>query len=134
VTTSVNHNPVCGGASAGPDLWPPNHGWVWSSITGVTDADGNPLAITITGIKQDEPTNGIADGDTAVDGQIGTGNSFAVRAERSGAGDGRVYHVFFSATDGAGGSCTGSATVGVPHDQGPNSGPVDGGALFDSLL
>jgi uncharacterized repeat protein (TIGR01451 family) len=134
VTTSVNHNPVCGGASAGPHLWPPNHGWVWSSIAGVTDADGNPLAITITGIKQDEPTNGIADGNTAVDGQIGTGNSFAVRAERSGAGDGRVYHVFFSATDGAGGSCTGSATVGVPHDQGPNGGPVDGGALFNSLL
>ena len=134
VTTSVNHNPICSGASAGPDLWPPNHKWVWSTISGVTDADGNPVAITITGIWQDEPTNGLGDGDTAVDGQIGSGNSFAVRAERSGTADGRVYHVYFSASDGAGGSCTGSATIGVPHDQGPNGGPVDGGALFNSLL
>jgi uncharacterized repeat protein (TIGR01451 family) len=134
VTTSVNHNPVCSGASAGPDLWPPNHKWVWSSITGVTDPDGNPVSIAITGIWQDEPTNGLGDGDTAIDGQIGSGNSFAVRAERSGTADGRVYHVLFSASDGAGGSCTGSATIGVPHDQGPNGGPVDGGALFNSLL
>jgi uncharacterized repeat protein (TIGR01451 family) len=134
VTTTVNHNPVCGGASAGPNLWPPNHKWAWSAITGVTDADGNPVTVTITGIWQDEPTNGPGDGDTAVDGQIGSGNSFAVRAERSGTGDGRVYHVIFSAGDGAGGSCTGSATIGVPHDQGPSGGPVDGGALFNSLL
>jgi uncharacterized repeat protein (TIGR01451 family) len=134
VTTSVNHNPICSGASAGPDLWPPNHKWVWSTISGVTDADGNPVSITITGIWQDEPTNGLGDGDTAIDGQIGSGNSFAVRAERSGTADGRVYHVYFSAGDGAGGSCTGSATIGVPHDQGPNGGPVDGGALFNSLL
>jgi len=134
VTTSVNHNPVCSGASAGPNLWSPNHKWAWSSITGVTDADGNPVTVTITGIWQDEPTNGLGDGDTAIDGQLGSGNSFAVRAERSGTGDGRVYHVNFSASDGAGGSCTGSATIGVPHDQGPIGGPVDGGALFNSLL
>jgi uncharacterized repeat protein (TIGR01451 family) len=134
VTTSVNHNPVCTGVSAGPNLWPPNHKWVWSTVTGVTDADGNPVTIAITGIWQDEATNGLGDGDTAIDGQVGSGNSFAVRAERSGTGDGRVYHVNFSASDGAGGSCTGSATIGVPHDQGPSGGPVDGGALYNSLL
>jgi uncharacterized repeat protein (TIGR01451 family) len=134
VTTSVNHNPVCSAVSAGPNLWPPNHKWVWSTITGVTDADGNPVTVAITGIWQDEPTNGLGDGDTAIDGQLGPGNSFAVRAERSGTGDGRVYHVNFSASDGVGGSCTGSATIGVPHDQGPSVGPVDGGALYNSLL
>ena len=133
-TATVNHAPSCTGASAGPNLWPPNHKWVWRTISGVTDADGNPVAVTITGIWQDEPTNGLGDGDTAIDGQIGSGNSFAVRAERSGTGDGRVYHVYFSASDGAGGSCTGSATIGVPHDQGPQGGPVDGGALYNSLL
>jgi uncharacterized repeat protein (TIGR01451 family) len=134
VTTSVNHNPVCTAASAGADLWSPNHKWVWRTISGVTDADGNPVTIAITGIWQDEPTNGLGDGDTAIDGQIGSGNAFAVRAERSGTGNGRVYHVSFSAGDGAGGSCTGSATIGVPHDQGPGGGPVDGGALYNSLL
>jgi uncharacterized repeat protein (TIGR01451 family) len=134
VTTSVNHNPICSGASAGPDLWPPNHKMVASTITGVTDADGNPISVTITGIWQDEPTNGLGDGDTAIDGQIGSGNNFSVRAERAGTRNGRVYHVFFSASDGAGGSCSGSATIGVPHDQGPNGGPVDDGALYNSLL
>jgi uncharacterized repeat protein (TIGR01451 family) len=134
VTTSVNHNPVCSGASAGPDLWPPNHKMVSRTITGVTDADGNPVAITITGISQDESTNGPGDGNTDVDGQIGSGNAFSVRAERAGTQNGRVYHVSFSASDGAGGSCSGSATIGVPHDQGPGGGPVDDGALFNSLL
>jgi uncharacterized repeat protein (TIGR01451 family) len=134
VTTSVNHNPICSGASAGPDLWPPNHKMVAGTITGVTDADGNPISVTITGIWQDEPTNGLGDGDTAVDGQIGSGNSFSVRAERAGTRNGRVYHVLFSASDGAGGSCSGSATIGVPHDQGPGGGPVDDGALYNSLL
>lgn len=133
-TATVNHAPSCTGTSAGPDLWPPNHKWVWRTITGVTDVDGNPVTVTITGIRQDEPTNGLGDGDTAVDGQIGSGNSFAVRAERSGTGDGRVYHVYFTGTDGAGGSCTGSATIGVPHDQGPKGGPIDGGPLYNSLV
>ena len=134
VTTSVNHNPVCSGASAGPDLWPPNHKMVARTITGVTDADGNATSVTITGIWQDEPTNGLGDGDTAIDGQIGSGNAFSVRAERAGTMNGRVYHVFFSASDGHGGSCSGSATIGVPHDQGPSGGPVDDGALYNSLL
>lgn len=133
-TILVNHNPVCGAATAGPDLWPPNHKYVWSSISGVTDPDGNPVAITITSIFQDEPTNGLGDGDTAVDGIIGSGNTFAVRAERSGLADGRVYYVTFTASDGSGGSCTGTATIGVPHDQGNGSTPVGGGPLYDSTL
>ena len=56
----------------------------------------------------------------------------SVRAERDGNGDGRVYHISFTAT-GSSGSCTGSVTVGVPHDQG-HGGPVDQGALYNSTL
>ena len=37
--------------------------------------------------------------------------------QRSGTGDGRVYRIGFSAKDGAGGTCTGTVLVGVPHDQ-----------------
>lgn len=60
-----------------------------------------------------------------------------VRAERAGTrhvpGDGRVYHVTFTATDSAGVSCQGVATVCVPHDS--SSGAcVDEGALFDSTV
>jgi hypothetical protein len=68
-------------------------------------------------------------------GPDGTGvgtSTPSVRAQRDGGGDGRVYHISFTATNAGGGSCTGAVTVGVPHDQGPNGGPVDEGALYDS--
>jgi hypothetical protein len=57
-----------------------------------------------------------------------------VRAERAGGGNGRVYHIFFTASDGNGGSCSGIVNVGVPHDLGRGRVPVDGGALYDSTL
>lgn len=76
----------------------------------------------------------------------GAGNSepdatlmpLAVRAERNGnpktPGDGRAYHIAFSAFDGQGGFCSGSVSVCVPHDQSPAASCVDGGPLFDSLV
>jgi hypothetical protein len=45
-----------------------------------------------------------------------------LRGERSGRGDGRVYRIHFTATDPQGASCSGTVTVGVPHDKG--SGPA----------
>ncbi|HEU5213437.1 MAG TPA: vWA domain-containing protein [Gaiellaceae bacterium] len=130
-TVHVNRPPVCSGASAGPDLWPPNHKLsAERSITGVTDADGNPVSITINSIFQDEPVNGLGDGNTSPDAVI-NGSKFQVRAERSGLGDGRVYYVNFTASDGAGGTCRGTATIGVPHDQAHD--PVGGGQLFNSI-
>jgi uncharacterized repeat protein (TIGR01451 family) len=118
-STTLNHNPVCTAASAGPDLWPPNHKMSGTlSISGVTDPDGNPVSVTITGIFQDEPTNGLGDGDTGpADATILGANSFTVRAERSGTLDGRVYYVQFTGSDALGGTCTGTATISVPHDQ-----------------
>jgi hypothetical protein len=132
-TVNVNRPPVCTAATAGPDLWPPNHKLSDArSITGVTDPDGNAVSIAITSIFQDEPTNGLGDGDTGpADAQLLGPNSFKVRAERSGLGDGRAYYVNFTATDGAGGSCTGTATLYVPHDQAHD--PVGGGQLFNSM-
>jgi hypothetical protein len=63
----------------------------------------------------------------------GVGTSTAeVRAERDGKGDGRVYHIGFTADDGNGGTCSGVVLVGVPHDKGGANDPVDGGALYDS--
>jgi hypothetical protein len=60
-----------------------------------------------------------------------------VRAERSGAkkaaGNGRVYEIFFDASDGRGKSCAGSVKVGVPHVQG--KGPAVGdGRRYDSTV
>ncbi len=132
-----NHPPVCTGATAGPStLWPPNHQMVPISITGVTDPDGDPVTITATGITQDEAVRetGIGSGNTAPDASL---SPLAVRSERNGnpktPGNGRVYHIDFTADDGKGGSCNGTVKVCVPHDQRPGATCVDGGPLFNSL-
>ncbi len=130
----VNNPPDCSGASADPGLlWPPNHRMVPITIGGVTDPDGDPVAITIDGVTQDEPTNGLGGGDTAPDAVI-SGGDVSVRAERSGTGDGRVYVISFTADDGLGGTCQGSVTVTVPHDQKPGHVAVDSGQAYDSTV
>ncbi|MBI4603992.1 MAG: SUMF1/EgtB/PvdO family nonheme iron enzyme, partial [Planctomycetes bacterium] len=56
---NVNDPPVCGGAQASAQvLWPPNHKLLPVQILGVADPDGN-ATVTITGVTQDEPTNGL---------------------------------------------------------------------------
>ena len=136
VTTTINLNPVCTAAGTGlGDLWPPNHKYVAGAVTGITDPDGDPVAIAITGIRQDEPVDAVGNGDghTSPDATIGSGGAFQVRAERAGGGDGRVYVIAFTASDGQGGSCSGTLSVGVPHDQGNGSTPVDSAPpSFDS--
>lgn len=134
-----NQPPDCSGTSASSSqLWPPNHQFVPITILGVTDPDGDPVAITIDSIFQDEPVlqSGGGAGNTSPDG-TGVGTATAnVRSERNGnpktPGNGRVYHIDFTADDGNGGTCVGTATVCVPHDQRPGASCVDGGALYDS--
>ncbi|MGH9992314.1 MAG: vWA domain-containing protein [Nitrososphaera sp.] len=131
---TANDDPDCSGAVPSESaLWPPNHKMKNIGIGNVTDPDGDNVTITIDSIFQDEPTNGLGDGDKSPDG-TGVGTDTAqVRAERSGAGDGRVYHISFTADDGEGGTCTGEVLVSVPHDQ-SGAAAVDQGALFDSTV
>lgn len=130
-STVVTVNPDCSHVTASPSLlWPPNHKFVPIQISGVA---GGTAAITATSIFQDEPVQSPGSGNTSPDATgVGT-SSASVRAERDGGGDGRVYHIAFTATVN-GASCTGSVAVGVPHDQGHDGGPVDQGALYDSTL
>jgi Zn-dependent metalloprotease len=123
--------PDCSGASATPDrLWPANHQFNTINIVGVTDPNNDPLTITITSIYQDEPVLAPGSGNTSPDGQ-GVGTSTAqVRAERIGVGNGRVYHITFTADDGFGVACTGEVQVGVPKNV--KGTAVDDGALYDS--
>jgi len=115
-------------------LWPPNHQLESVGVLGVTDPAGDRVSISITGITQDEPVNGLGDGDTSPDG-FGIGASLALlRAERSGTRNGRVYVVSFSASNSTGGTCTGKVAVGVPHDQGQGSVPIDDGQIFNSTM
>lgn len=112
--------PTCGLARASQEiLWPPDHKLQPVEILGVT-AQGVPsdrLIIRITGVTQDEPTNGTGEGDTGPDAYIQQGektDTVLLRAERQGTGNGRVYRVLFIASDGYESSCTGIIKVTVP--------------------
>ena len=122
-----NEAPDCSTVVADPAvLWAPDHKLRLVQLSGGTDPDGDALTLTITGVTQDEPVNAAADGNTAPDAQAGpTPSSVFVRAERSGAGDGRVYRIAFTLSDGNGGTCSGVVEVGVPHDQGQKATAVD---------
>jgi hypothetical protein len=126
--------PDCANATASPNLlWPPNHEFVSIQISGIVNPAPGAVTITVTSIFQDEPVQSSGSGNTSPDATgVGTGNP-AVRAERDGGNDGRVYHIAFTAA-GASGSCTGAVTVGVPKSQDNNGGPVDQGALYNSTL
>jgi hypothetical protein len=123
----TNRPPDCSTVTANPStLWPPNHTFRLVTLSGGTDPDGDAVTLTITGVTQDEPVNGAGDGNTSPDAQAGAqANTVRLRAERSGTGDGRVYRISFTGSDSQGGTCTGTVTVGVPHDQGAGSAPVD---------
>jgi FG-GAP repeat len=128
---SANRPPNCSGAFPSVStIRPPNRKFVNGTIRGVADPDGDLVTINIDRIKQDEPTDSYGDGQTCPDGQ-GIGTSTAqLRAERSGQGNGRVYTIFFTASDGRGGSCQGSVTVCVPRTK--KRSCTNGGAIFDS--
>ncbi len=110
-------------------IWPANKQMVTVSISGVMGSDGNPATLTVTAIRQDEP---VGNPPHAPDGVILSGNTVRLRAERLGNGNGRVYHIFFTATDSLGISCEGVARVAVAHDLGGGIDAIDGGPLYDS--
>jgi hypothetical protein len=107
---------------------------VAETIVGVTDANGLPTTVTVTGIQQDEAVNAVGSGNTQPDGS-GVGTSVAyVRAERAGPGTGRLYFISFTATNTQGVQCTGTVPAFVPHDQGQGFTPTDTGQRFDSTV
>jgi hypothetical protein len=134
ISIECNSAPVCADAEASQTIiWPPDHKFVEISVLDVTDADSDEIKININSIYSDEATattKGNGGINRAPDGQgVNTSTAF-VRAEHSGLGNGRVYHIAFTASDGKGGSCSGIVTVGVPQKK--KSTPVDEGALFDA--
>lgn len=112
-------------------LWPPNHRMVRLEL----DAGGTPLRVAR--VFQDEPTDDLGDGAFAPDAVIDPVDpgSVLLRAERSGRGDGRVYHVEIVAGAGACAS-TSTVTICVPHDQRGHRRAsqtcADEGPLFDA--
>jgi hypothetical protein len=122
-TVTVNGN-CCGGApainvvSATPStLWPPNHKMRDVAVNySVTPGCGGPVTCALS-VTSNEPVNGLGDGDTAPDWQIIDAHHVKLRAERSGAGSGRIYTITITCTNSAGQSTTQSVTVTVPLNQ-----------------
>jgi PKD domain len=132
---NINDPPSCEDAYADPKrLWPPDHKLVPVKILNVTDPNSiDKVTITVTGVLSDEPVQGLGDGDTSPDA-VWQGAGVLLRAERAGAGNGRVYRVYFTATDNnvLGGSCSGMVTVTVPQSMKGGANAVDDGQAYDA--
>jgi trimeric autotransporter adhesin len=114
IGVTLNLPPSCAAVTPSvADLWPPDHTLRLIVLGGATDPDHDTLTYAITSVRQDEPTNGTGDGDTAVDAFDAGPGAVRLRAERSGNGDGRVYTLAFTVSDGKGGTCAGTTQVTV---------------------
>jgi hypothetical protein len=135
VTVTNWHTPpnVGSGRADTPILWPPDHKMLPVQILGVVmPSDDN---ITITNVTQDEPNNGLGDGDTPTDAIIrhndaSNNDDVNLRAERSGKGDGRVYKVYFTVPDPEQ-TAQGVVKVMVPHDK-KTDNAIESGGVYDS--
>ena len=107
-------------------LWPANGRFVSVPLRGVKDPKDDAVTITLTSIFQDE---GLTVSGTPDATGIGTSRA-RLRVSRLNGGDGRVYHLRFTATDAHGNTCTGTVKVCVPLTRGGTCG--DGGARVDS--
>jgi hypothetical protein len=100
-------------------------------VASAVDRCGNTLFPNVEGkvvrITSDEPDGG--DHGYAAHGNSDmqySGSSFALRRERLGAGDGRVYKITFRITDAQGNTTEDTCRIQVPHNvNGPNA--VDSG-------
>jgi len=129
---SSDHDPVIVGLDLADDesptievsvtpnvLWPANHKYVdvEATVTVADDSDPAPT-FALVSVTSNEPDNGDEDGNTVDDIVIVDQTHFRLRAERSGLGTGRVYTITYGATDAAGNTAIGTATVTVPLRQG----------------
>jgi hypothetical protein len=121
VTVADTTPPVIG-VSLNPNvLWPPNHKMVdIAASVAVTDKCDPSPTFVLTSIISNEPDNGLGDGDTVNDIQkadIGKPDvQFQLRAERSGKGNGRVYTIVYTASDGSNNKASVTGYVQVPHN------------------
>ena len=129
-----NAPPDCSTASVSPALlMRPDLRFHELAISGVSDPDGDPVHLVVDAVFQDEPVATLVRGAASPDA-MGVGSEHVMlRAKSRARGDGRVYHLAFSADDGRGGSCSGAVSVCVPRSSRRRSDTcVDQGPLYDS--
>ena len=87
-------------------------------------------------MTQDEYVSGVGD-DTSPDAALtaagADSNQVLVRSEANSHFDGRVYRIAFTVSDGNGGSCSGTAKVGVQRKKGTTAGDDGDTASWDSF-
>jgi len=138
VTVEDNQAPVIT-VSANPiTLWPPNHQYLTINLSqcaiSVSDncATLSPSNVVIANVTSDEPEDapGGDDGNTTNDIVIANDcKSVQLRSERQGSGNGRVYTIHLSVSDGNGNTGAATCLVTVPKSQ--NGSPaVDDGAVY----
>jgi hypothetical protein len=99
--------------AASPNLlWPPNHKLVPVALSATTSGGCGQVSCQIVGVSSNEPAS--ADGDWQITGPL----TLLLRADRLGAGSGRVYTITVQCTDEKGNTASRTVTVTVPHDQG----------------
>jgi uncharacterized repeat protein (TIGR01451 family) len=131
--SSGNEPPDCTLASVAPDaLWPPNHNLVLVRVIGVRDPDGDPVAVRIESVFQDEPVRSTGSGNFVPDCELLEGGHLRLRSERVAYLTGRVYRIRYVAEDDHGGRCSGELQVAVPLDADGRASVVDEGPMFDS--
>jgi hypothetical protein len=122
VTVIDNTPPTITTESASPaSLWPPNH-TMRNVLVNYTTMDNCSSTCTLS-VTSNEPVNGMGDGDTAPDWEIVDPHHVRLRAERAAIGNGRIYTITVTCTDGAGNSTSKDVAVFVAHNiAGPTSG------------
>ena len=125
-----NHAPDCTNVTASLSTLNNTGKFIKVSLSGATDEDGDALTYKIDSVTQDEPVIG-PPGTTSPDAMTSSdSNAVLLRAERDPRGDGRVYEIAFTVTDGDL-SCSDTVQVTVPRKKGESA--VDSVARFDSF-
>jgi len=98
-------------------LWPPNHKMRRIALeVNASDACAE-VNCKVVGITTNELDDGKGDGSTVGDAFILDAKTVALRAERAGAGNGRVYTITVECTDAAGNAATETIDVSAPHNR-----------------
>ncbi|MCX6346293.1 MAG: hypothetical protein NT018_14670 [Armatimonadetes bacterium] len=106
-------------------------------VYGVTDPEGDPFKIIVTGVTQDEPVMGLDPDDKAADAILTGGDNVWLRGECAPGtpekpAKGRTYTVAFKAVDELGAESTGKLKVTVAPNIKPSTVVVEGKSIYDS--
>jgi hypothetical protein len=126
----LNEPPDCSTVVAKPSSLEVTGFFATVVLSGATDGDGDELTYKVDDVSQDESVFGPPGSKGPDAAAARTSNAVQLRAERNPRGNGRVYHIGFTVSDGTD-SCTGITNVEVRRT--PKIVAVDDGPRYDSF-